>query len=429
MGAVRGRIHSRGAPMSTKPEPPAPAATLRSAVEPGTIRSVALFGSSFHPHLGGVEELVRQLAHRQLAVGGRPLVVTMRWPKSLPARDTFEGIPVRRHVFRLPERDPRWLAAYALEHRAIQHSVERELTAHGCDLVHVQCVSNNGWYARRAAQSLGLPLVVSLQGELTMDASNVYNTSTVLPHLLRRLLREADAVTACSRHTLAEAEAFSSVALGDRGHVIPNGVNLEEIRSATPPSRKPYVLAIGRHVDEKGFDVLLRAWRRVRDTVAECPDLVIAGDGPARADLEQLARSLGIGEHVDFPGRCDRPATAALFAGCESFVLPSRHEPFGIVNAEAMAAGRPIVATRVGGVPEIVIDGDNGLLVPPEDPDALSAALRRVLTEPDLAARLATRARESAPRYDWANIADAYDALYSAIVERRAAEPAGSRRG
>ncbi|MCU1458131.1 MAG: hypothetical protein JWL73_2223 [Actinomycetia bacterium] len=389
-----------------------------------TPRAVALFASAFHPHVGGVEELVRQLAHQQQEQGGTPLVVTMRWPKDLAAVETFEGIPVRRHVFRLPERKPRFLAAYAVEQRRIQRAVNRDLVEHGAEVVHVQCVSGNGWYAYRAARELGLPLVVTLQGELTMDAGRVYETSTVLPKLLRRLLLEADAVTACSRHTLEEAEAFTGVELGRRGSVIPNGVNLAEIRDAVPAVReRPYVLAIGRHVRQKGFDVLIDAWPDVLAAVPDLVDLVIAGDGPEHGGLLAQAWSVGLGDSIVFPGRCDRATAVSLFAGCSAFVLPSRHEPFGIVNLEAMAAGKPVVATDVGGVPDVVDSGVTGLLVPPEDPGAVAAAVTQVLTKPDLADALGAAGKARSDAFSWSKVADRYATLYEHITEH----PSGRR--
>ncbi len=392
--------------------------------------SVALFASSFHPHVGGVEELVRQLAHQQQARGGRPLVVTMRWPKSLPAEEELEGIPVVRHIFRLPERKPRWLAAYALEHRVIQRAINRQLVEHGVEVIHVQCVSGNGWYALRASQDLGLPLIVTLQGELTMDAEGVYQSSSVLPGLLRELLERADAVTACSQHTLDEAQQFTGVTLGERGSVVPNGVNLEELQGAEPLVRaKPYALAIGRHVRQKGFDVLLDVWAEVRRALPEAPDLVIAGDGPERSALETQACSLGLDGSVVFFGRCDRATTVSLFAACVAFVLPSRHEPFGIVNLEAMAAGTPVIATRVGGVPEIITDERDGLLVAPDDSAECAKAITRVFTDPAFADRLARAAQDRATQFDWDIVAASYSRTYSSAATHfaRAGHLSGER--
>jgi glycosyltransferase involved in cell wall biosynthesis len=253
-----------------------------------------------------------------------------------------------------------------------------------------------------------------------MDAEDVYRRSTVLPRLLRSIMRDADAVTACSRQTLLEAEEFVGIGLGDRGSVVPNGVSLAELRDAQPETcRRPYFLAIGRHVRQKGFDVLIRAYADLRRIVDNAPDLVVAGDGPERRVLQALAHDLGCDKWIVFPGLCDRARTAALFAGCVGFVLPSRHEPQGIVVLEAMAAGKVVIASAVGGVPEMVHANETGILVPPEDCQALMQAMHSVLTDQVSASRLARAALIRASHFDWSSVAAAYTALYQRVLADR----------
>jgi glycogen synthase len=383
---------------------------------------VALFASSFFPHLGGVEELTRQLAHEHVRRGARPIVVTNRWPGDLPARETIEGLSVRREAFLTPERHLRPLARFVLDGRNAPRRLADEVKAHGARLIHVQCVSTNAYTARSVARRLNLPLVVSLQGELTMDADQVYQHSTVLPSLLRELFRDADAITACSRQTLNEAIAFTGIDPAERAHVVYNGVDLDEFTQVVPAQRdRPFVLGIGRHVPQKGFDVLLRAFAALRrnDALAN-HQLVLAGDGAQHEDLRALAHQLDLDNHVDFVGRCDRAATAALFAGCSLFVLPSRHEPMGIVNLEAMAAGRPVVASAVGGVPELVVDGETGVLVRPDDHEQLAYELGLLLAAPDLRARMGRAGRERVQQFSWPSIADQYADIYTSVLTRDA---------
>jgi glycosyltransferase involved in cell wall biosynthesis len=137
---------------------------------------------------------------------------------------------------------------------------------------------------------------------------------------------------------------------------------------------------VGRLVDQKGCDVLMRAMPRV---LARHPEvrLHIVGDGPERLRLEELARQLGVQRATDFIGY--RPTSAALMRDFDAVVVPSRYEPFGIVAVEAMASGRAVVASAVGGLSEIVDEGKTGLLVPPGDPDRLAAALTMLLDHPD----------------------------------------------
>ncbi|HEY3673393.1 MAG TPA: glycosyltransferase family 4 protein [Acidimicrobiia bacterium] len=382
----------------------------------------AVFASSFHPHVGGVEEMVRQLTRAQTAAGAQPVVHTMRWPRDLPAREMWEGIDIRRHSYRVPEGSVRRVVPAMAGNPMVLADVVRQLRADRADAVHVQCVSSGSWFAYRAARMARLPVVVTLHGELTMDADDIYERSPLLRHTLRMLLADADVVTACSQATLREAEDWSGRSLGDRGRVVHNGVDLTEF-AGVPAPREPgprgFVLAVGRLVRQKGFDVLLDAFASLARDAAFEWDLVIAGDGPERAALESLAARAGVGNRVRFAGRTDRAETVALFTGAAVFVLPSRQEPFGIVNLEAMAAGTPVVATRVGGVPEIVDDEVTGLLVGPADTDALVRALRRLHDDPELCARLAAAGRADVAGRGWPAVEEQYREVYAAARAAR----------
>jgi glycosyltransferase involved in cell wall biosynthesis len=178
---------------------------------------------------------------------------------------------------------------------------------------------------------------------------------------------------------------------------------------------------MGRHVPQKGFDTLVRAFA---DCVKEHrieQDLILAGDGKDHELLKNLASQLGISSRVHFPGRVDHAKAVQLFKGADLFVLPSRHEPFGIVNLEAMAAGIPLIATRVGGVPEFVEDGRNGILVKPDDTGALARAMVRVLGDADLRDRLVREGQQTAARFDWCSIASQYRQVYSRLHPSTAA--------
>jgi glycogen(starch) synthase len=373
---------------------------------------IALFASSFHPHLGGVEELSRRLAMEQRRRGRPTIVVTNRWPTDLPATDVVDGVPVFRERFRVPEPRPRHLAGWLAGTMTTRRRVAAILAAQGTGLVHVQCVSSNGYYALRAARRARLPLVVSLQGELTMDADRVYQRSAMLRRTWRALLDDAGVVTGCSQQVVDEAVQAYGDALRTKIRVVPNGIDVGAVRAAEPEQRsRPYVLGLGRMVPQKGFDLLIDAFAMV---APEHPDveLVLAGDGPERAALERRAHSGPCADRIRFIGGVPHSHAASLFRGSSAFVLPSRHEPQGIVVLEAMAAGTPLLATRVGGVPETVRDGENGLLVDGGSADALAAGLRAMLADPAGARERAGRAAREVERFDWARLADAYDDCY-----------------
>ena len=372
--------------------------------------NIALFASAFHPHVGGVEELVRQLAHAYGRKGHTAIVITIRWPQDLPEFEEYEGIPVYRFAMRTPGGSLRERAKYQLTHASNVRRMLDVLRRHRIDLLHVQCVSANGYYAQVARRALHLPLIVTTQGERTMDAGQIYQRSAFMNRMLCALLAEADHITACSRHTLDDLEGWYGQPFGPRAQVVYNGIDLSSFAAPVPYSHpRPYLLGIGRHVPQKGFDVLLQAFAQADQT---SHDLLLAGDGPERPTLEGLAADLGLGDRMRFVGRADRPMAVSLFAGCSFFVLPSRQEPQGIVNLEAMAAGKAVLASRVGGVPEIVQDDETGLLVPAEDVPALAQAIARLADDASLRQRLGAAGRERAQAFDWDAIAEQYLGIY-----------------
>lgn len=376
--------------------------------------NVAIFASAFYPHTGGVEELVRQLCHEYVQQGINPIILTNRWPRSLPGYELYEGTPVYRLAMRMPDWNRRVRLVHHLTYPFTRWQMLRILRRHRSEIIHVQCASSNGYYALAAKEALGLPLVLSVQGERTMDAQGIYDRLPSLSHTLRNLIAGSSAITACSKDTLADLEQWWGQPLGSKSSVMYNGIRLDDFERGEPYSHpRPYVFAIGRLVKQKGFDVLIRAFA---EAGLESHDLLFAGEGPEHAALCQLVETVGLKSRVHFLGRADRPKAVALFKGCSFFVLPSRMEPFGIVNLEAMAAGKAIIASRVGGVPEVVLDGETGILVPPEDPAAVAAALRRLANDAHLRERLATNGRRRVLEFTWPKIARAFHALYSDAV-------------
>jgi glycosyltransferase involved in cell wall biosynthesis len=177
----------------------------------------------------------------------------------------------------------------------------------------------------------------------------------------------------------------------ERAHYMPNFVEFEPAPPVPrsdhdTPAEAPLVLALGRHHVNKAFDVLLKALAGVPGAV-----LWLAGEGPERGALEALAAELGVASRVRFLGWCTD--LAALYRAADICVFPSRYEPFGTITLEAWAAGVPLIAAAAAGPAGVVHDGDDGLLVPIDDVDALAAALRTLIDDPGLRSRLAAAGR------------------------------------
>jgi glycosyltransferase involved in cell wall biosynthesis len=171
------------------------------------------------------------------------------------------------------------------------------------------------------------------------------------------------------------------------------------------PADARVLLAVCRLEPQKGVDVAIRALHDIPDA-----QLVVLGEGPQRAELERLARDLGV--PVYLPGRV--PDVAAWLRRAAVLVHPARWEGFGLALLEALLASRPVVATNVSSIPEIVVDGETGLLVPPDDPEALAAAVNRVLADP---AGYGERGRARAlAEFSVARMADRTLAVYEAAL-------------
>jgi glycosyltransferase involved in cell wall biosynthesis len=173
---------------------------------------------------------------------------------------------------------------------------------------------------------------------------------------------------------------------------------------------------VARLQPEKGIDELLEATAALNDRVSGLA-VVVAGEGPERGRLEAAARERALERSFLLLGH--RPDIGRVLASADAFCLPSRHEGLPLSLLEGMRAGLPCVATAVGGIPGLVEDGVSGLLVPPRDPAVLAAAIERVLTDADLAARLGEEARRVVEtRHSPAAVAGSYADLYGELASR-----------
>lgn len=220
------------------------------------------------------------------------------------------------------------------------------------------------------------------------------------------IIRSADQVTAISSVLVERAKRS-----GKTAQLIPNGVPLRALLDAAEWHKKVpgRILFVGRLVPMKGVDTLLRAFAR---TTAPA-ELRIVGDGSERAPLEALAQELGIQKRVTFLGYIPAPTVYDEYAQAEIFCGLSRSEALGNVFLEAQAAKCAVVATNVGGIPDIVDHMHEGILVEPNDVEAAAQAIETLLVQAPLRAQLAEHAQENAKRYDWSAISKKYAALYS----------------
>jgi len=300
---------------------------------------------------------------------------------------------------------------------SLRNTVDQRLLAVRYDAVHVHWVVPNAVMINDVVRAHRVPVVVSLHGSDVFLAERL----GIARFLARRVLGSAGAVTACSGDIHRRALALGASPL--RTRTVPYGVDAAAFAPAPTsdglrerlgvPKGLVFVLAFGRMVEKKGFSFLVDAATRVAGI-----HVVIAGEGDLRSALEQMARDRGA--PVSLPGSLDRDTMAAAIGSADIAVVPSVVDRAGNVDGlpntllECLAAGRPVVATRVGGIPDVVDDGVNGLLVPEKDPAALAAALERLAREPETRSRLGVEARRRAESsLTWEAAAAAFESCYA----------------
>ena len=296
--------------------------------------------------------------------------------------------------------------------------MRRRLAADRYDLVHAHWVLPNGPIAALAAGGARLPLIVSLHGSDVFVAEK----SRALGALARWVFRRSAAVSACSRDLAERASRF-----GADAEVIPYGVDAAEL-GAQPASEwrqragagddELLVVGLGRLVAKKGFETLIAAVAELRANAVPVR-LALGGRGDLQGPLVDLAAKLGCAEAVVFFGEVPHDEVGGLLRAADAVAVPSVRDDRGNVDGlpnvllEALACGRPIVASAVGGIPDVVTDGQDGLLVPPGDASALTRALRRLLDEPGLADELSRAAAARAKALSWPEHARRLTALYA----------------
>lgn len=397
---------------------------------------------SFHPVLGGGETHLRRLGSALAAAGDAATVITRRGEAAWPAEETVDGV----RVVRVPPSGPGRVGKFLMV-PGVLAALRREAPAHDVLVVRgTRVLGLPGLVAGRLS-GLGVVMQPEINGELSGEAYTWGKgwESGPAGRLVRGLtaarnawLRDADAFVAMSR-AIAEEMRAAGVA-GGRIALIPHGVDTRRFRPAEAGERAALrerlglprgVLAVyaGRLLRGKGLETLLSAFAAVALDVPGLA-LVLVGSGEGQAlsveeDLRRRVRDAGLGDRVLFAGRQERVEDHLRAA--DLFVFPSVFEALGIALVEAAACGLPAVASRTGGIVDVVDDGRSGVLVPPGDEGALAGAIAVLARDGGRRAALAHAAREVAlARFDWRDAFGRYRALFREVTPPRASS---SRRG
>jgi glycosyltransferase involved in cell wall biosynthesis len=343
---------------------------------------------------GGVNEAVLGLALQLQARGYRPTVGVTSWSKDPQPAET-RGIEVVSLGLREPLSQeaglrllPGFLRTLLPDSRALLALLRDR---------NIQVVNSH-------FPSLNVAIIVMLKalglyrGKLVLtfhgaDIGEISRSTGLVRRAWQALIRRADGVVACSDALRRDVLQFAPQA---RVTTIHNGADIGLFNGIvrTPPAAIRRILHIGKFEHKKSQDVILRAFKRLLETHPDCSLVLIGGFGPSLEETRVLIAELGLQKQVEMHVNVPHDQLPEFMSRADLFILPSRSEPFGIVLLEAGAAGLPVIATRVGGIPELLEHERTGLLIAPDSMEELERAMRRLIENPELAGGLGRRWHE-----------------------------------
>lgn len=378
-------------------------------------RRICFLSPRFYPFTGGVEVFSYELTKRLVKRGYKIKVLTTDF-ESRPGPDLIDGIEI--HRYRIP--------FFAFRTPIIPH-IPLAILFNECDLIHViSTYPTLTDLTIMIGKTLGKPVLVTHQldggaeGWLGRCATKLYHRTVAAP-----IIRFADRIVATSQ-SYADTSPILQPLL-QKVEVIPNAVdetifnpNVDgsRITERYGLQRTRNVLFVGRLVPYKGVEYLLSAIEILRHKFADI-HLIIVGEGELKEKLTRQADSLNIKENVTFVGHVPNSELPLFYVSSDLAVLPSvsRLEAFGIALLEAMACGKPVVASSIPGVREVVEQNVTGYLTPPRDPVALAEAISKIIQNKRLTERMGLEARRRVEEnYTWKRVTHSYDQLYTNLL-------------
>ena len=378
------------------------------------MKRVLFVCSLYHPHVGGIETMVTELSQFYRGQGVESVVLTKRWPTTLTEEDEHENTKIYRVVSARIETEFSNVIEWAKNN-------ENKIKA---DIIHVIGV-------RRPLPLIGLllsrhwnvPLISTIAGSEIPNTGDsetkaVWNESK---EMMEPILRSSSIVTCVSK--ALENDLRKIVPNLDYVRTIYAGIDTELINSVLcTETEKDYIVSLRRLTPSKGVDILIRAFK---DIANEHPQirLLIAGEGDEEENLKALARDLNLDDKIKFIGTVPLTRAISLLKGAICTVVPSISEGGSLVNIEAQAASCPVVASRVGGIPEYVQDGVSGLLFESKSPKDLADKIKIIISNTPLRNKLIQGGVEYANKFSWGILGPQYLSLYNEMIDVKRIKP------
>jgi glycogen(starch) synthase len=369
---------------------------------------ILFWAGNFWPRIGGTAifaDKVLPALHRR---GHDLMVIAPQSSADQPKKDQFHGIPVYRFPF--------WQNRTFSDVEQLMNTIKQvgDLKKNfSPDIVHISGLDIGNFFHLETARVHSAPTLVTLHDSQMQD--NQTNAVPTLETLMGRILKSADWVTCVSNDLLTYLHGLMPN-LKHKSSLVYNGLAQPQLIPSALPTNPPNLLCCGRLVHRKGFDIALNIFASL---LKRHPALqvTIAGDGPQLSTLKSRAQSMGIKDRITFLGWVGPDQVASVMNEATIVLMPSRREPFGLVALEAALMGRPIVATRVGGLQEIVVHQQTGLLVDNEDTQDFETATDFLLTNLDIASAMGKAARGRAlEHFRLTQCVESYDRLYQELV-------------
>jgi glycogen(starch) synthase len=362
---------------------------------------VLFWSELFWPYIGGAEVFATKLLMALRERGHEIIVVTRQDSQDLPTEDRYQGLSVHRFPF--------WtaFASHNVDQLiAARQRLAKLKRAFAPELVHIHGFGPSVLFHLETTHAHPSPLLVTLIEERPHREGR---------ELLGRMLLAADWVTAKSTAVLAQARRFAPQ-INTRSSVLHNGLNVPALLPEPLLTDAPRLLCLGRLAIQKGFDLAITALASITNRFPNAR-LIVAGDGPERPNLERQVAELGLADIVDFVGWVSPDKVYALINTSTIVLMPSRWEGLPSVVLQAAMMARPVVATRVSGLSEVIVHKDTGLLIDPGDRNALAEAIAWLIDHPETATRMGQAARRQVQeRFSWEQCVTSYDALWRRLI-------------
>ena len=375
----------------------------------------------FHPHIGGVESYVDYLSRYLIKLGHEITVFTAHYDKSLPKEEEYKGMKIIRtkqlmNIFTTP----------------VTPSLKKDLLEDQWDMVHTHAPPPlSSYYVAKAKTKAGFPLVMTYHCDLEIPLRLFGNFITGLYNISlgKYTLKRTDQVLVTTETYAATSRAIWQ----SHAKVIPLGVDIERFnpRNKGDKVREKYglgdekvVMFVGRLAFHKGVNHLIDA-----AGIYKKAKYLIVGAGPKESSFKKLAAASPNSKNIIFTGKVDGKDLPSYYAACDVLVLPSisRLEAFGFVTLEALATGKPVIASDMPGMREVVVDGVDGFLAEPLNPDDIANKIKKLLEDETLRRQFGANGRlKVEERFTWPRVTKMVEDIYNKVLDKRAEVKVGS---